>query len=440
MNRADEKTSSASAWQIRTLAESASYLEHSGDISGAEEIYKKILEVEPGHMPSLIALAVGAMVRKEDDLARTLIDRAADDVSDHAALHAELGRVLYARGEIGLALASISRATDIKPDHLVLWMYRAQLLEALERREEALDIYVKIIKSGQSRISASSDVQESAELSALTEHALATFGRLKQAYLTDALTDDISEHGATALRRVLASAARFAGETPKFEDPLQRPEWLYMPGLKPQPFFDTLEFGWVSKFQSHASEIKDELLRLLSDKVELEPYVKIDRNLDAMQWATLNHSDAWSSFHLYKGGQKINENCNRCPLTLEALRDVPLVEIDDHAPEVFFSILRPGAYIPPHYGLGNHKLAVHLPLLVPDACAIRVGSETRGWTEGECLIFDDSFEHEAWNRSDHIRVVLIMEIWNPDVTAVEQAALRKTIAALAEFNRKISDR
>ena len=86
--------------------------------------------------------------------------------------------------------------------------------------------------------------------------------------------------------------------------------------------------------------------------------------------------------------------------------------------------------------MSNLKLAVHLALLIPASCGIRVGAETRHWEEGKCLIFDDSFEHEAWNRSAELRAVLIVEAWNPGLTGVEREAIGRIIAASENFNAK----
>jgi aspartate beta-hydroxylase len=119
---------------------------------------------------------------------------------------------------------------------------------------------------------------------------------------------------------------------------------------------------------------------------------------------------------------------------------VPLVDITQHAPEVFFSILRPGTHIPPHYGLSNYKLAVHLPLVIPADCAIRVGAETHHWQQGKVVVFDDSFEHEAWNRSEQMRAVLIFEIWHPQLNEGEKAAIRAGIGTLLQFNEQYGTR
>ena len=80
-------------------------------------------------------------------------------------------------------------------------------------------------------------------------------------------------------------------------------------------------------------------------------------------------------------------------------------------PSILFSLLRPGMHIAPHHGFMNARYICHLPLIVPEGCAMRVGSQTRAWTEGHACLFDDSIEHEAWNKHpDRLRVVLIFDV------------------------------
>ena len=68
----------------------------------------------------------------------------------------------------------------------------------------------------------------------------------------------------------------------------------------------------------------------------------------------------------------------------------------------------------------NVRSIVHLPLIVPGDCGFRVGGETREWTIGEAFAFDDTIEHEAWNRSDQDRAVLIIDTWNPHLSEHER--------------------
>ena len=115
----------------------------------------------------------------------------------------------------------------------------------------------------------------------------------------------------------------------------------------------------------------------------------------------------------------------RCPATAAALAHVPQAELPGRAPTAFFSILKPRTRIPPHTGVSNTRTIVHLPLIVPPGCGFRVGGETREWVEGQAFAFDDTIEHEAWNDSDEARVVLILDVWNPYLTAVERTLLQE---------------
>ena len=106
-----------------------------------------------------------------------------------------------------------------------------------------------------------------------------------------------------------------------------------------------------------------------------------------------------------------------------------MCRIEGRAPAVFFSILKAGSHIPPHTGVTNVRSIVHLPLIVPDGCAFRVGGETREWRKGEAFAFDDTIEHEAWNRSDRDRAVLIIDTWNPHLSEHEREMICRFYSA-----------
>ena len=97
----------------------------------------------------------------------------------------------------------------------------------------------------------------------------------------------------------------------------------------------------------------------------------------------------------------------RCPRTVAALTAVPQVDIPGRGPTAFFSILDAHTKIPPHTGVTNTRLTVHLPLIVPPGCRFRVGGETREWRAGSAWVFDDTIEHEAWNDSDAITLIAL---------------------------------
>jgi aspartyl/asparaginyl beta-hydroxylase (cupin superfamily) len=112
------------------------------------------------------------------------------------------------------------------------------------------------------------------------------------------------------------------------------------------------------------------------------------------------------------------------------------VDIAGVGPSCMFSILSPQTRIPPHTGVTNTRLVVHLPLVIPPGCGFRVGSETREWKEGEAWVFDDTIEHEAWNQSEVPRAILIFDTWYPYLTPAERDLVRVTVAAVQEYNHE----
>lgn len=122
------------------------------------------------------------------------------------------------------------------------------------------------------------------------------------------------------------------------------------------------------------------------------------------------HADSknkWKVFTFQFFGIKHKINCDLCPKTYELLKKIPsLVSAD-------FSYLPANTHILPHKGFTKMVLRAHLGLVIPSECRLRVGNEVKEWKRGKMLIFDDSFEHEAWNNSTEDRFVLMLDIANP---------------------------
>jgi aspartate beta-hydroxylase len=66
---------------------------------------------------------------------------------------------------------------------------------------------------------------------------------------------------------------------------------------------------------------------------------------------------------------------------------------------------------------------------VPPGCGFRVGDSTREWRVGEAFAFDDTIEHEAWNDSDELRVVFIIDLWQPSLAPQDREAVTAVIEA-----------
>jgi aspartate beta-hydroxylase len=126
---------------------------------------------------------------------------------------------------------------------------------------------------------------------------------------------------------------------------------------------------------------------------------------------------------LIRNGSVMSEFASRCPQTMNLAERLDLPKLSLISPSLYFSILEPNSRIAPHTGISNARLILHLPLIVPEDCGFKVGGETRRWEVGKPLVFDDMTTHEAWNNSDRIRVVLIADLWRPELSGAERAAI-----------------
>ena len=196
-----------------------------------------------------------------------------------------------------------------------------------------------------------------------------------------------------------------------YTHPLQYPPYL-VPGVPARMFYEAAEFEWASVLEREYPTIKAELMQLLSENgAGFKGYM-----------SELQHRHTgWNTFNFFFYGKKFEENCERCPRTTEILEALPRFERD----HIMFSSLNPHTRIPPHTGPMNGILRGHLGMVVPQGCYIRVGSEERTWQEGKVLVFDDSFEHEVWNHSDHVRIVLFTNFWHPCFSEREIQVLEK---------------
>ena len=214
----------------------------------------------------------------------------------------------------------------------------------------------------------------------------------------------------------------------------QEPMEYWYPGLPDIEFYEREEFPWLPEFEAATDEIQRELGRILvEDEAGFSPYIQYDEHLPLDQWRELNKSPRWSAFHFYDKGRAIEERCARAPATMAAVRRLPQAEVELRSPTAMFSVLKPRTRIPPHTGIANFRLVVHLPLVLPAGCGFRVGGETREWRMGEAWVFDDTIEHEAWNDSDETRIILICDVWSPRLSPEERAAIRSVIAATDAF-------
>jgi len=229
------------------------------------------------------------------------------------------------------------------------------------------------------------------------------------------------------------------------------PSLFFLPGLRSLPFWtapsssqsdhrvafnDPTVSSVLQHVESHYDVIKEEYLSSVvgtSSTSSEEPQKGMESDYDAGHSAGSEHQKLhaggweWHSFLL--NGEKRPGFVERCPETaacLEALGDDLFGTPFSFA---FFSSLQGGASIKSHSGPMNLRLRFHLPLIVPSSsgvkCGINVGGQIREWEEGKALVLDDSFVHEVWNRTGEPRVLLLFDIWHPDIRKDERRRIEK---------------
>ncbi len=229
----------------------------------------------------------------------------------------------------------------------------------------------------------------------------------------------------TASARFRQSIELFSGRKKIYP---QQPRAYYFPELPTIQFYQREQFPWLEQLEAATDAIEAELRAVLAgDEDKFERYLQPDKNLPNDTDKLARHA-GWKAWFLYKNGKPVPENVARCPRTMEALANLPLTTIPNYAPNILFSMLKPGQRIEPHTGFLNCRLICHLSLLTPPGCSFRVGNETRYWEQGKAWVFNDTIEHEAYNPTDQTRVILLFEIWRPELTAEE----RKLVSALLE--------
>jgi aspartyl/asparaginyl beta-hydroxylase (cupin superfamily) len=171
------------------------------------------------------------------------------------------------------------------------------------------------------------------------------------------------------------------------------------------PVYDNRVFPWASEIEKAAPQIRAELERVLVRKSELPNFQDISTDVK-----TISTDQGWKTFFLTAFGMISEQNIAQCPETWKAVQAIPGLKT------AMFSIFEPGKHLPAHRGPYNGVLRLHLGLIVPeprDKIAIRVRDQICHWNEGKVLIFDDAYEHEAWNHSDKTRVVLFVDFVKP---------------------------
>jgi hypothetical protein len=367
-----------------------------------------------GQCRSLIVQADEAMARGDVRKAASLLEVAAQRGRDVSTL-LRLATVRRSLGDYPGALRAAEAGVELSPRNFVMCLLLGSLREAMgaihaaERAYRAACAYAPLNMDFQPAMGA--------QLRSATGLVAAMKG------WRDRLLDWQPQDGSYDL--AADEEARMRGfRTNILENldagPLAPPVFL-IPKIKPKRYFSPVQFDGVRELERGVDSIRSEFLALAETKADL--FSSRLGGLHGSEARSGGHGN-WSMIPLMRNGRVVDEFASRCPRTMALAGGLDLPQLGLISPSLYFSVLEPNGRIAPHTGITNARVIAHLPLIVPQNCGFRVGGETRQWEEGRALVFDDMTEHEAWNESDRIRVVLIADLWRPELGAGERAVVR----------------
>ncbi|WP_370175668.1 aspartyl/asparaginyl beta-hydroxylase domain-containing protein [Sphingobium abikonense] len=394
-----------------------------GRTAEAVAALRAVLDISPNDPVAHNMLGLIALEREDFPQARVHFAKAADADPAEAALWMNLASAERGTGHAEGERNALRRAIDIDQRNLMAQIRMAQLQQRLGERQDAADSWGKVLALSAAMGDVPSALSETLE-------AARSYVRAQKAdfaaFIEAQVAEDLAAASLLSKRRFQACLDHEFGRRPIYQNHCSG---LHYPFLPADEFFDRSHFPWMEKLEQSTDAIRAEFLALVEQHGgAVRPYVRQEAGTPENKWTALDGSLDWGAVFLWEYGVRNDAICAACPETVAALEALPRADIPGRAPSAFFSLLKPHSHIPAHTGVTNTRAIIHLPLIVPPDCAFRVGGETRNWQEGRAFAFDDTIDHEAWNKSDHLRVVLIFDVWNPHLSLEEQMLLKQFYA------------
>jgi aspartyl/asparaginyl beta-hydroxylase (cupin superfamily) len=391
-----------------------------GDEKRVAQLWERILEAAPDHPRALLALGQRAFRAGDLARARQLLAHLVGVDGRDKQQWINLAVVCLAQQDEAGEEAAIRGALTADPTDLVALILRANLYQRQGKRHAAANAFgaVAAVAPPLERLAP--------ELRPAVRDAMAYREQYQQefaGFLDDYLAPLARELHGEKLGRFRESLDIMTGRKRRFDS---QSALFHFHGLAPVAFFDREHFPWLDAIERQTDAIRAEFLDVLAADHGFTPYLKYGSDQPLNQWAELNNSLRWSAFHLVEAGRP-GANAARCPVTMQALAGAPQPDQPGRTPTAMFSLLKPRTRIPPHCGVSNVRLVTHLPLIIPPHCGFRVGNDVREWAPGQAWVFDDTIEHEAWNDSEELRVILMFDVWHPHLSEAE----RRMVTALA---------
>lgn len=405
-----------------------------GRVDDAKAIYAKLIALPQPPLEAFSFMAMIAFKQRKFDDATKYLKAALQHAPGHPRFLTDLGMIYRAQNKLEYAAEQFVQALRNAPENYMARLYLGTVRERQGQSDEALRHYAAAIDTAQEQ-----GAWLKPDATPPEARQAMMYVKAGQAKLFGALLDGFkARFEASDLKRVTkfldAYVGKIAADTPA---PMQRPIYFFFPDLPVQHYFTREDVPWVADLESHTAAIREDALQAVSGG-NLPSFLKRQDSEGNETYLGGTETSSWDAFFFYRDGQRIDENHQRAARTSAVIEQLPLVRIKHSAPEICFSVLTPGTEIKPHTGVANIRMVVHLPLIVPENCALMVAGEERPWVEGQCVMFDDTYEHAAWNRStDYIRIVLLMDAWNPHLTLLEREAITVLINGIGDFNRSL---
>lgn len=363
-----------------------------------------------------------ALRRGDSGAARELFERAIAAGAADADTWFGLSRALQGLGERAQEDSALEKVLQINSAHLPALIRKGDLYTLSGDRRAATSYYQAALRLARTIQRLPSEWEgELKRIEALCQQNVQAY---EQHLLTDLTAQGLGQPGSERFSRAVEL---LLGKRRIYH---QQPRMFHFPELPEIEIFDCSQFPWIPALEEATPLIQEELKGVLASGAGIVPYIQKEADRPAVHKNRLHEDPSWSAFHLLRHGAPVEANAARCPKTMAALAQVPLCTVKGRTPTALFSLLRPGAYLAPHHGYLNTRLICHLPLIVPGQCELRVGNQIHVWREGEVLVFDDTIEHEAWNRSSQLRVVLLFDIWRPELTPMERSLVSEMLESI----------
>ena len=413
---------------IDVLVTRAEAAEMGGATQEADLLWREIALKAPGHARLLVRQARRQTIARDFVGALDTLARAAATNPQDPEIFLEEALTLRVMGNLPRALESVSTALTLDPYHFLALLAKGSIHEQMGRIRAAAKIYRDVLRIAPplERLPPAlrSAMEHAKDVVVRNAEAIAQHLRLE----TQGLRAQFSGQN---LKRFDEGLEVFAGTKKRF---VHEPILFDFPQLPALTFYDRSYFPWAEKLEAATPIFQAELEKVMREDWErFNPYIQLPAGAPVNQWTALNRSPDWSTFFLWRDGTRNDDGCRRCPQSAAALESLPLAHQPGFGPTAMFSVLQPRTNMPAHTGSTNVRLICHLPLILPGNCRFRVGNDVREWRMGESFVFDDSIEHEAWNDSGQVRVVLIFDVWNPLLTEAERSLVAAMMNARNSF-------